>query len=265
MSKFGILIKKLLGKCQKTIETSLNIVAAKKFKDDPAKGKEFVEGTLGRITFVSDKTKAIDNDTDLVVEAIIENIDIKQAFFAELDKIAPAKTIFATNTSSLSVADILRDVKRQDKVAGLHFFSPVPLMKLLEIIRIGATSEDTFQACQEWGKNIGKVTVTCKDKPGFIVNRLLFPYMVEAMNLVDQGDATPKDVDLAMKFGAGYPMGPFELIDFVGLDLNLMILEGWEKKHPDSHLKCPGILKRMVKEGKLGRKSGEGFYKYEKK
>lgn len=180
-------------------------------------------------------------------------------------QVAPEKTIFTSNTSSIPINEIALQTKRKDRFGGLHFFSPVPMMKLLEVIRISETSDATYQAMDAWGKSIGKVTVTCKDTPGFIVNRLLIPYSMEAVRMVERGDATPKDIDTAMKLGAGYPMGPFELADAVGVDIGYFIAEGWEKRFPDDPLyKVPEIVKKLVKEGKLGRKTGEGWYKYDK-
>merc|ERR1712179_508415 len=154
---------------------------------------------------------------------------------------------------------------RLDRFGGLHFFNPVPVMKLLEVVKIPETSEETFQAMTNWGKAMGKATVTCKDTPGFIVNRLLVPYMMEAVRMVERGDATPQDVDTAMKLGAGYPMGPFELTDYVGLDTCKFIIDGWNEKYPDHPLFAPSpLLNKYVAEGKLGNKVGEGFYKTKK-
>lgn len=155
---------------------------------------------------------------DLVIEAVPENLGLKQKIFASLDKAAPKETIFASNTSSLKIQDIQATSNRGDRFAGLHFFNPVPLMKLLEVVRGPETSDATFNALMEYGAKIGKTTVKCKDTPGFIVNRLLVPYLFEAIRLVERGDASMEDVDTAMKLGAGYPMGPFTLADLVGLD-----------------------------------------------
>merc|ERR1712071_239927 len=148
---------------------------------------------------------------------------------------------------------------RKDKFVGLHFFNPVPMMKLLEVVRIPETSEDTYNSVMAWGKAIGKQTVTCKDTPGFIVNRLLVPYLMEAMRLLERGDASARDIDIAMKLGAGYPMGPFELADYVGLDTSKFIMEGWYEKYPENPLFAPvPILNKLVSEGKLG-KNWRGF------
>jgi len=240
-------------------------IAAKQFKNDPAKIEEFSKHTLSRITYTTDLHQAV-SDADLVVEAIIENLEPKKKLFADIDKVAPQKTLFASNTSSIPIKEIAEGTSRKDRFGGLHFFSPVPLMRLLEVIRIPETSDATYQAMDSWGKAIGKVTVSCKDTPGFIVNRLLIPYSMEAVRMVERGEATPQDIDTAMKLGAGYPMGPFELADMVGVDVGYYIGLGWEKRFPgDPLFKAPKIVEKMVKEGKLGRKSGEGWYKYEKK
>merc|ERR1739842_290235 len=175
------------------------------------------------------------------------------------DQIAPAKTIFASNTSSLPISEIASTSSRADRFGGLHFFNPVPVMKLLEVVRIPQTSDETYNAMVAWGKAMGKVTVECKDTPGFIVNRLLVPYILEAVRMVERGDASVKDVDTAMKLGAGYPMGPFELADYVGLDTMKFIQDGWHEKYPDEPLfNHSPLLAQLVAEGKLGVKSGEG-------
>merc|ERR1719512_376114 len=200
---------------------------------------------------------------DLVVEAVVENMGLKQKLFAEYDAIAPAKTIFASNTSSLPISEIASVTTRKDRFGGLHFFNPVPVMKLLEVVRTPKTSDETFQSMMDWGKAMTKVCVAAKDTPGFIVNRLLVPNLMESIRLVERGDATPKDVDIAMKLGAGHPMGPFELADYVGLDTTKFIIDGWAEKYPNETLFKPSpLLNKLVSEGKFGRKSGEGFYKY---
>lgn len=255
----------VLEKSKGAISKSLARIAKKLYKDNPSEGEKFQADTLSRITYLSDTNKAVQS-ADLVVEAIIENLEVKQKLFEGIDKVAPEKTIFTSNTSSIPITEIAALTKRKDRFGGLHFFSPVPMMKLLEVIRIEQTSDETYQKMDAWGKSIGKVTVTCKDTPGFIVNRLLIPYSMEAVRMVERGDATPRDIDTAMKLGAGYPMGPFELADNVGVDVGALIGEGWEKRFPGNPLfKAPEIVKKMVKEGKLGIKSGEGWYKYEKK
>ncbi|XP_029634118.1 hydroxyacyl-coenzyme A dehydrogenase, mitochondrial [Octopus sinensis] len=252
----------LLAKSTAGIEKSLARVAKKKFSDDPEGGKKFISDIMSRISTHTNPIPVM-KDTDLVIEAIIENIGIKQKLFAELDAAAPQNVIFTSNTSSLPIKDISATTKRQDRFGGLHFFNPVPMMKLLEVVKTDQTSDETFQSLLDFGKAMKKTTVKCKDTPGFIVNRLLVPYLMEATRLIERGDASPEDVDIAMKLGAGYPMGPFELSDYVGLDTCKFILDGWHEAYPDNELFKPcEFLNKLVAEGKLGRKSGEGYYKY---
>ncbi|XP_057667110.1 probable 3-hydroxyacyl-CoA dehydrogenase B0272.3 [Diorhabda carinulata] len=254
----------VLKKSEASIQSSLARVAKKLHKDNPSAIETFIKDTSSRIKYLPDISKSLD-DADLVVEAIVENIDAKHKLFASLDEAAPQKTLFASNTSSLSIKEIASVTKRKDKFGGLHFFNPVAVMKLLEVIRIPETSDTTYQTLMAWGKSVGKTCITCKDTPGFVVNRLLVPYLAEAIKLVERGDASPQDVDTAMKLGAGYPMGPLELADYTGLDTTLFIIEGWHKQFPDNSLFTPPEkLKHLVKQGKLGRKTGEGFYKYNK-
>ncbi|KAG8239878.1 hypothetical protein J437_LFUL018646 [Ladona fulva] len=217
---------KALQNAQTRIQTSLERVAKKMYKDKPEDGKKFISDTMGRMklsTAVNDAVKS----ADLVIEAIVEKMEVKHKLFKEIDAVAPGHTIFASNTSSLSIKEIASVTKRKDKFGGLHFFNPVPVMKLLEVIKTDETSEDTYKKLLEWGKAVGKTTITCKDTPGFVVNRLLVPYMAEAARLYERGDASARDIDTAMKLGAGYPMGPLELLDYVGLDTTKFILDGW--------------------------------------
>ncbi|KOB75952.1 3-hydroxyacyl-coa dehyrogenase [Operophtera brumata] len=241
----------VLVKAQKSIGNNLGRVAKKIYKENPQEGEKFVAEALGRIKTSSDPVAAV-KSTDLVVEAIVENLAVKHDLFKKLDAAAPSHAIMASNTSSL--------------FGGLHFFNPVPVMRLLEVVRGAETSEGTYATMMEWGKAVGKTCITCKDTPGFVVNRLLVPYICEAIRLYERGDASARDIDIAMKLGAGYPMGPLELADYVGLDTNKFILDGWFKKYPEQALFKPiPLLNKLVSEGKLGVKTGEGFYKYEKK
>ncbi|KAL0821431.1 hypothetical protein ABMA28_004910 [Loxostege sticticalis] len=254
----------VLAKAQKSIGANLGRVAKKVYKDKPQEGEKFVAEALGRIKTLTDPVAAA-KSADLVVEAIVENMDVKHKLFKQLDEAAPEHTILASNTSSLSINEIASVVKRKDRFGGLHFFNPVPVMRLLEVVKGAETSEATYNAMMAWGKAVGKTCITCKDTPGFVVNRLLVPYICEAIRLYER-DASARDIDIAMKLGAGYPMGPLELADYVGLDTNKFILDGWHKKYPDQPLFKPiPLLNKLVAEGKLGVKSGEGFYKYEKK
>merc|ERR1712212_325841 len=226
----------VLDKSQARINESIKRVAKKKFKEDAAAGEKFVEGAIANMNIATNPDVAL-STADLVVEAVTENLGLKKKLFSGYDQVAPAKTIFASNTSSLAIGDMAASTPgRLDRFGGLHFFNPVPVMKLLEVIRIPETSDETFQAMMAWGKAMGKKTVDCKDTPGFIVNRLLVPYLMEAVRLVERGDASAKDVDLAMKLGAGHPMGPFQLADYVGLDTTKFIMDGWSTRFPEETL-----------------------------
>jgi len=254
--------QKVLDKSNARISESIKRVAKKQFKEDEAGAQKFIDSSLTNMNVATSANDAL-TSADLVVEAVVENMALKQKLFAEYDQIAPAKTIFASNTSSLPISEIASTSSRADRFGGLHFFNPVPVMKLLEVVRIPQTSDDTYNAMVAWGKAMGKMTVECKDTPGFIVNRLLVPYLMEAVRMVERGDASAKDVDVAMKLGAGHPMGPFELADYVGLDTNKFIMDGWSSRFPSEPLfRESPMLNKLVADGKLGRKSGEGFYKY---
>ncbi|XP_061573526.1 hydroxyacyl-coenzyme A dehydrogenase, mitochondrial isoform X2 [Cololabis saira] len=252
----------ILKKSVKGIEGSLKRVVKKKFADKPEAGEEFVQKVLQKVSISTD-VEATAQGSDLVLEAIIENLKIKQDLFGRLDKRAPAHTIFASNTSSLPITDIASSTSRLDRFGGLHFFNPVPMMKLVEVIGTSATSQDTFDSLLNFTKALGKTPVSCKDTPGFIVNRLLVPYMLEALRLHEKGHGSKEDIDIAMKLGAGYPMGPFELCDYVGLDTIKFIIDGWCALDPGNPLFAPSeMLNKLVAEGKFGKKNGEGFYKY---
>lgn len=252
----------ILKKSAKSIEGSLKRVVKKKFADKPEAGEEFLQKAMKNISTSTDAS-AVVQKTDLVVEAIVENLKVKQDLFSTLDKVAPEHTIFASNTSSLPIADIASSTARLDRFGGLHFFNPVPMMKLVEVIKAPGTSQQTFDALMDFSKALGKHPVSCKDTPGFIVNRLLVPYLMEAVRLHERGHGSKEDIDVAMKLGAGYPLGPFELLDYVGLDTSKFIIDGWYETEPDNPLFSPSpLLNKLVAEGKLGKKTGEGFYKY---
>lgn len=252
----------ILSKSAKGIEGSLKRVVKKKFADKPEAGAEFIQKVMQNFSTSTDAASAVQN-TDLVLEAIVENLQVKQGLFGGLDKVAPAHTIFASNTSSLPIADIASATGRLDRFGGLHFFNPVPVMRLVEVIGTSSTSQETFDSLLNFSKALGKTPVSCKDTPGFIVNRLLVPYMMEAIRLHERGHGSKEDIDIAMKLGAGYPMGPFELLDYVGLDTCKFIMDGWSAMDPDNPLfgQSP-MLNKLVEEGKFGKKTGEGFYKY---
>jgi 3-hydroxyacyl-CoA dehydrogenase len=203
-------------------------------------------------------------DCDLVVEAIVEDLAVKQTLFAELGRLCKPSTIFASNTSSFSIGEMGRASGRPQRMVGLHFFNPVQLMKLVEVVRAKETSDEVFAEAKAFGEACGKVPVAASDTPGFVVNRLLVPYLAEAIRMVERGDSTPADIDSGMTLGCAYPMGPFKLLDYVGLDTTLFILEGWHKLEPSNPLfNPPKLLVDKVKAGKLGRKTGEGFFKWE--
>jgi 3-hydroxybutyryl-CoA dehydrogenase len=201
-------------------------------------------------------------DCDLVVEAIVENIEEKARAYAALDAVLAEPAIVCSNTSSLCITELAARTKRPDRFAGLHFFNPVPLMKLVEVIRGLTTSDATYQAVFAFAQSLGKEPITAPDKPGFIVNRLLVPYLLDAIRSYENGLGTIEDIDKGMKLGTGYPMGPFTLLDFVGLDTTYYIANIMFEEYREPAYAPPPLLKRMVLAGRLGKKSGQGFYKY---
>ena len=228
-----------------------------------AKGKmteEDKEAILSRITGTTDMSLAA--DCDLVVEAAIENMKIKRDIFAELDQICKPETILASNTSSLSITEVASATKRPDKVIGMHFFNPAPVMKLVEIIRGMATSNETFDSVKELSVAIGKEPVEVAEAPGFVVNRILIPMINEASVILQEGVASVEDIDTAMKYGANHPMGPLALGDLIGLDVCLAIMDVLYNETGDSKYRASSILRKYVRAGWLGRKSGRGFYNY---
>ncbi len=222
--------------------------------------EEDKRSALERISFSTDiKTLA---DSDFIIEAVFENFNIKKELFEKLDAICRDDVIYASNTSSISITEMASVVKRPDKFVGMHFFNPVPIMKLVEVIPAIQTSEDTVNAAIELCKKIGKVPVRCKDTPGFIVNRLLVPFMIDAVRMYEQGIASKEDIDTALKLGANLPMGPFELMDFTGVDIAYHVAEVFFEYLRESRYAPPPLLRQMVKAGYLGRKTGRGFYNY---
>ncbi len=199
---------------------------------------------------------------DLVIEAAVENLDLKKKIFADLEKVCRKDAILATNTSCLSIIDIAMATKRPEKVLGLHFMNPVPLMKLLEIVRTIATSSETLETGKAFGKSVGKTIVIAKDTPGFIANYLEMPYLMNAIRMMDAGVATREDIDTTMNLGFNHPMGPLTLSDLIGLDTILFVVNAIYEDTKDIQFAAPPLLRKMVTAGWLGRKTGKGFYDY---
>ncbi|HEV8522912.1 MAG TPA: 3-hydroxybutyryl-CoA dehydrogenase [Terriglobales bacterium] len=222
--------------------------------------KESLEAIRGRLR------GALDNEDlagcDILIEAVVENIDEKRRIFSVLDGMVKKDAIFASNTSSISITELMTATRRIDRFIGLHFFNPVPLMKLVEVVRTIATSDETFNTAVEFAKSLGKVPVRTSDKTGFIVNRLLVPYLLDAVRAYEEGVGSIPDIDNAMKLGCGYPMGPFTLLDFVGLDTTYYITQVMYEEFHEKRFACPPLLKRLVMAGWYGRKTGKGFYDY---
>jgi 3-hydroxybutyryl-CoA dehydrogenase len=246
--------QKFLDKGFAGIEKSLAKFAEKgTIKETPQAVRARLKGTTNRQDLA---------DCDIVIEAIIENVEEKKKMYASLDPIVKKEAIFASNTSSISVTELLTSVKRPERFIGLHFFNPVPLMKLVEVVKTIATAPDVYETAYEFGKKLGKVPVRTSDKTGFIVNRLLVPYMLDAIRAYEEGVGSIEDIDNAMKLGCGYPMGPFTLLDFVGLDTTYYITHVMYDEFKERRFASPPMLKRLVMAGWYGRKSGRGFYDY---
>lgn len=219
---------------------------------------------LGRIKGTTDMNQL--KDVDFVIEAVIEDLELKKKVFKELDALCRPEVILASNTSSMSITEIASATKRPAKVCGMHFFNPVPLMRLVEVIRGFYTNDETVAVTSSFAKKMGKVTVEVKkDSPGFIVNRIMIPHMIEAIKIVEEGIASIPDVDIAVKNGLNYPMGPFELMDLTGIDIAYFVTEYFYKElNKESKWVSPSLLKSMIRAGRLGRKTGGGWYEYGK-
>jgi len=245
----------LIEKGKGAITGSLNRLVEKGKLDAGAR-----DATLGRLRFT---TKIADlRSCDIVIEAVVEDLEMKRAMWKELDGACPAHTIFASNTSSLTVVEQAMATQRPDRFVGLHFFNPVPIMKLVEVVRTVTTSAETFERAFAFGKKLGKEPIAAKDNSGFVVNLLLVPYLLDAIRQLEHGVASVQDVDKAMQLGCGYPMGPFVLLDFVGLDTTYKIAEIMFAEYREQRYAPPPLLKRMVLAGYYGKKSGKGFYDY---
>jgi 3-hydroxybutyryl-CoA dehydrogenase len=246
--------QKFLDKGFAGIEKSLAKLAEKgTLKEAPAAVRTRLKGTTNNQDLA---------DCDIVIEAVIENVAEKKKMYSALDAIVKPQAIFASNTSSISITELMTATKRPDRFIGLHFFNPVPLMKLVEVARTIATAQDVYDTAYEFGKKLGKVPVRTSDKTGFIVNRLLVPYLLDAIRAYEEGVGSIEDIDNAMKLGCGYPMGPFTLLDFVGLDTTYYITHVMYDEFKERRFASPALLKRLVMAGWYGKKSGKGFYDY---
>jgi len=247
--------RELLDKGMGAVKGSLAkaVEKGKMAQDDANSLLARIKGTTDMVEF---------KDCDLVVEAAIENLDLKKKIFIDLDRICNPGAILSTNTSCLSVMDVAAVTKRPDKVLGCHFFNPVPLMKLLELVKTITTSKETLEMAVEWGKSLGKTVIVAPDRPGFIVNRSFLPYMVEAFEMYENGVATREDIDTGVQLGLNHPMGPLTLADMVGLDTLLFVMDAIYAETKNPKFIAPVLLRKMVTAGHLGRKTGKGFYDY---
>lgn len=218
------------------------------------------DATLGRLKGSTNLEDLA--DCDIVIEAIIENVQVKRETYGELDRIVKKDAIFASNTSSLTITELSMATQRPKQFVGLHFFNPVPMMKLVEVVRTILTTDETFNRAFEFARSLGKEPVACRDNSGFIVNRLLVPYILDAIRAFEEGCGSIEDIDKAMQLGCGYPMGPFTLLDFVGLDTTYYITSVMFEEYREKRFAAPPLLKKMVLAGRYGRKSGAGFYDY---
>jgi 3-hydroxybutyryl-CoA dehydrogenase len=259
MTGYAVTMQDVTGERVNKAKDSLE----KAFNKQMEKGK-LEKNHLDEMMSRLNTTTALDAvaEADLIIEAAFEDSDVKKKLFAEFDKLAKPETIFATNTSTVSISEIASATKRPDKVIGMHFFNPAPVMKLLEVVKGYSTSQETIDTVLNIGKKMGKVTILSVDKAGFIVNRLLDPMLNEAIFLLEEGVGTAEDIDNGMKFGCNHPMGPLALADLIGLDVLLAVMEVLYREYADSKYRPAPLLKKMVRAGELGRKAGEGFFRY---
>ena len=221
------------------------------------------DAAIGRLSGTTDFTHLA--DCDLVIEAIVENLDEKKRAYAAVDGVTKETAILASNTSSLTVTQLAMSTRHPERFVGLHFFNPVPVMKLVEVVRTLVADDSVLAEVTEFCRTLGKTPVSCRDNSGFIVNRLLVPYLLDAIRALEEGVGSVEDIDEAMKLGCGYPMGPFTLLDFVGLDTTYFIANIMFEEYREKRFAPPPLLKQMVQAGRLGKKSGRGFYDYSKK
>jgi 3-hydroxyacyl-CoA dehydrogenase len=250
-------MKRIKGSLGKVISKNVT----KGIYKDETEGKAAFDEIMSRVSTTTNIADA--HDCDLIIEAIAENMELKLNFYKTLGPLIKPSCIFASNTSSLQITAMSEASGRPNNFVGLHFFNPVQIMKLVEVINTKHTDTDVFDAVAAFGKKINKTTVKARDTPGFIVNRLLIPYLSESMAMVDREDATVGDIDVSMQLGAGHPMGPLHLADYVGLDIIHSSLKGWKADFPnDPTFFIPKCLEKLVSEGNLGRKTGQGFYNW---
>jgi 3-hydroxybutyryl-CoA dehydrogenase len=222
--------------------------------------REEKDAAIGRLTLTTELADLA--DCDLVIEAVLEELPLKREVFAELDRVTRPKAILATNTSALSVAEIAEATERPERVVGMHFFNPAPVLPLVEIVRAPSSSEDAVRAAYDWAESAGKQPVTCNDTPGFIVNRILIPLLNDCVRVLDEAGVTPEDLDKAMTNGAGWPLGPCALVDLIGIDVHVHASEALYEKLGEERMAPPERLVEMQKQGRLGRKTGAGFFEY---
>ena len=262
MNGFNVILRDIEDRFLESALQRMNTFMAKSVE----RGKmteEQKEAALGRITTTLNLEDL--KDADVVIEAVIEDMELKKEVFSKLDEIVREDVILATNTSSMSITEIASATKRPDRVAGMHFFNPAQLMKLVEVVRGYETSDDTVEQLKALSGDLRKEVVEVKkDSPGFIVNRIMVPQFIEAIRLLEEGVATADDIDKAVKFGLNYPMGPFELQDFAGVDIGYYVMEYFQEEFNDARFAPPLLLKQMMRAGRFGKKSGAGFYDYEK-
>ncbi|HOS69459.1 MAG TPA: 3-hydroxyacyl-CoA dehydrogenase family protein [Bacillota bacterium] len=249
---------------QDQLDKAKNSIAAS-LKGRVAKGKisqEEMDSVIGNITTSTDIQKLADRE--IIIEAIIEKVELKQSVFSDIEKIVSKDTLLATNTSSLSIIEIAQGLKDPSRLIGIHFFNPAPVMKLVEIVRSLVVREDVVERAKQFAASLDKEVILSKDTPGFVVNYLQYPFRLNAIRMLEQGMATKEDIDKAAKLGLGHPMGPFELQDLVGLDVTYNAVKAIYEETKDPAMAPPVLLKRMVEAGLLGRKTGKGFYEYPK-
>jgi len=247
--------QELLGKGIGSIQNAL----AKQAEKGKISPQEFEE-TLSRIKGTLELADL--NDCDLVVEAVTEDFETKKQIFQELGRVCKSETILASNTSSLSITQLMTTCDRPNRFLGLHFFNPVPVMKLVEVVKTFAVDSEVYEEVFKFAESLGKNPVRCEDRTGFLVNRLLIPYLLDAVRAFESGTGSMEDIDQAMKLGCGHPMGPFQLLDFIGLDTVYQIASIMYDEFRESRMSPPPLLRRMVYAGRMGRKSGMGFYEY---